>query len=132
MTVAGDYVFTIEVSDLTHTVVRELTVPVYPPNPSAPVISNAIASPANVILPDDTTLLSANTSDADGDPLSHWWSVKSKPAGTSPVFSAQSSPSTNVTGLTAAGTYVFTLSVVDRTRFAKRDVTVTVLDHAGN
>jgi O-glycosyl hydrolase len=132
MTVAGDYLFTIEVSDPTHTVVRELTVPVYPSNPSAPVISSAVALPANVILPDDTTLLSVNTSDADGDQLSHWWSVKSKPAGSSPEFSAQSLPSTNVTGLTAAGTYIFTLSVVDRTRFAKRDVTVTVLDNAGN
>jgi O-glycosyl hydrolase len=132
MTVAGDYVFRIEVSDPTHTVVQELTVPVYPPNPSAPVISNAIASPATIILPDDMTRLSANTSDADGDPLSHWWSVKSKPAGSSPVFSAQSSPSTNVTGLTAAGTYIFTLSVVDRTKFSKRDVTVTVMDHARN
>jgi O-glycosyl hydrolase len=132
MTVAGDYVFTIEVSDPTHTVVRELTVPFYPPNPSTPVISSAIASPARVTLPTETTLLSATTSDADGDPLSHWWSVKSKPAGSSPAFSTQSSPNTNVTGLTAAGTYIFTLSVVDRTKFARRNVTVTVLDSDGN
>ena len=132
MTVTGDYIFTVEVSDPTHTVVRELTVPVYPPNPSAPVISNAVASPAVITLPADATRLSANTSDADGDSLSHWWSVKSKPAGSSPAFSAQNSSSTNVTGLTTAGTYILTLSVVDQTKFTKRDVTVTVLDNAGN
>lgn len=132
MTVAGDYLFQLELSDPTHTVAESLTVTVYPRNPSAPVISNAVASPAGVTFPANATWLSATTSDADGDPLSHWWSVKSKPAGASPAFSAQGSPSTNVTGLTAAGTYIFTLSVVDRTRFAKRDVTVTVTDRAGN
>jgi O-glycosyl hydrolase len=127
LTVAGDYVFTVEVSDPTHTVVRELTVPVYPPNPSAPTISSATASPATIALGADGTRLTATTRDADGDPISHWWSVKSKPARTSPVFSAQSSANTEVTGLTEPGAYVFTLNVVDRTKFTKQDVTVTVL-----
>jgi len=131
MTVAGDYVFGLEVSDPTHTVLENLTVTVYPPNPSAPTISSATASPAMITLGADGTRLLATTRDADGDPISHWWSVKSKPAGASPAFSAQGSPSTDVTGLTAAGVYVFTLSAVDRTRFTKRDVTVTVLDRGG-
>jgi O-glycosyl hydrolase len=128
MSVAGDYVFRIELSDPTHTVSQNLTVTVYPENPSAPVISNAAASPATLTLPADQTSLSASTSDPDGDPVSHWWSVKSAPAGAWPEFSAQGSPSTTVTGLTVPGTYVLTLSVVDRTRFTKGDVTVTVLD----
>ncbi|OHB80175.1 MAG: hypothetical protein A2Z25_02325 [Planctomycetes bacterium RBG_16_55_9] len=132
MTVAGDYVFMLDVSDPTHTVSESLTVTVYPLNPSAPTISNATASPATITLGADSTRLQATTHDADGDPISHWWSVKSKPAGAAPVFSAQGSPSTLVTGLTAPGAYVFTLHAVDRTRFAKRDVTVTVLDSGRN
>ncbi|MCL5282187.1 MAG: hypothetical protein M1376_20040 [Planctomycetes bacterium] len=128
LTIAGDYIFQIEVSDPTHTVAAKLPVTVYPPNPSAPTIANALASPATLTLPVETTRLSATTSDADGDPLSHWWSVKSKLAGAAPAFSAQGSPSTTVTGLTVPGTYVFTLTVVDRTKVAKQDVTVTVLD----
>ncbi len=128
LTVAGEYVFQVEVRDPTHTVATKLTVTVYPPNPSTPTISSATASPATITLPVQTTGLSATTSDPDGDPLSHWWSVKSKPAGAAPVFSAQGSPNSDVTGLTVPGTYVFTLRAVDRTRVAQRDVTVTVLD----
>jgi O-glycosyl hydrolase len=128
MTVAGDYVFQLELSDPTHTVAAELTVTVYPANPSAPTIVNAVAAPAAITLPAGTTRLSATTGDPDGDPISHWWSVKSKPAGAEPVFSAQGSPSSDVSGLTAPGTYVFTLHVVDRTKAAQRDVTVTVKD----
>jgi hypothetical protein len=128
MAVAGDYVFQIELSDPSHTVSQKLTVTVYPPNPSAPAISNAAASPATLTLPTETTRLSATTSDPDGDPLSHWWSVKSGPAGAAPAFSAQGSANSDVTGLTVPGTYVFTLRAVDRTKVAERDVTVTVLD----
>jgi len=132
MAVAGDYVFNLELSDPTHTASESLTVTVHPQNPSAPVILNAVASPATIAIPSDGTSLSAATSDPDGDPVSHWWSVKSKPAGTVPAFSAQGSSSTNVGGLTEPGVYVFTLSVVDRTRFSKRDVTVTVSDRGRN
>lgn len=127
MTIAGDYIFQLELSDPAHTVSENLTVTVYSQNPSAPTILNAVASPATVTLPAEATGLSATTGDPDGDPISHWWSVKSKPGGTAPAFSAQGSASTDVTGLTAPGTYVFTLNVVDRTKVTRRDVTVTVL-----
>jgi len=131
MTVAGDYVFELVVSDPTHAVLENLTVPVYPRNPSAPVISSATASPATIALGDDTRL-QATARDADGDPISHWWSIKSKPSGATPIFSSQGSPNTLVTGLTEPGAYVFTLSVVDRTRFTKRDVAVIVVDRGRN
>lgn len=127
MTVAGDYVFRLELSDPTHTVSQDLTVTVYPRNPSAPVIRSAAASPATVALATGGTQLSAVTSDPDGDPISHWWSVKSAPAGVYVEFSAQGSSSTTVSGLNAPGVYVFTLNVVDRTKFARQDVSVTVL-----
>ena len=126
LTVAGDYVFRFTASDGTNSVSTDLTVRVHPENPNAPVITNAQASPALITLPTSSTTLSAVTSDADGDPLSHWWSVKNKPAGANPVFSDQGAATTTVSGLTVAGDYVFTLVVVDRTRYDQADVTVTV------
>lgn len=131
MTVPGDYVFSFDVTDPTHTVSEELTVPVYPANPSAPLIKSITASPSELTLPASSrTLLSATTSDPDGDMISHWWSVKSAPSGSSPVFADEGSSETGVTRLTIPGTYVFTLTVVDRTKYATRDVTVTVRGHA--
>lgn len=127
MTVAGDYVFRFEVSDPAHTVSKELTVPVYPENLSAPFIKSAAASPPSLTLPATSrTLLSATTGDRDGDLISHWWSVKSAPTGARPVFADAGSPQTHVTCLTVPGTYVFTLTVVDRTRYVTGDVTVAV------
>jgi hypothetical protein len=135
MTMAGDYVFEFAVSDPTHTVPETLIVPVYPVN-SAPVISNANALPETLMFPNDSTLLSATTSDPDGDTITHWWKVKTVPAGATPVFAKQGSPNTIVGNLTSAGKYVFTLTVVDRTKFTEKDVTVTVVapgvDEEGN
>jgi len=130
MTVAGDYVFKFEVSDPGRTVSENLTVTVYPAN-TAPVIASATASPASLQLPDSATSLSATTSDPDGDVISHWWSVKSCPAGAAPVFARQGSANTAVMSLTGEGKYVFTLTVVDRTKSATKDVTVTVQGGAG-
>jgi len=133
MTVAGDYVFRFEASDPTHTVSEELTVPVYPANPSAPFIKSAVASPSSPTLPTTSrTLLSATTGDRDEDVISHWWSVKSAPEGAAPVFSKRGSPETNVTCLTVPGTYVFTLTVVDRTKYTTKDVTVNVGGHVAS
>ncbi len=125
ITVPGDYVFAFEASDPTHTVSETLTVPVYPQN-TTPVIREAKATPADIALPDAETSLSAMTSDPDGDVITHWWRVKSQPAGAEPAFGKQGGRDTQVTGLSKAGTYVFTLTVVDRTEFAQQDVAVTV------
>ena len=126
ITIAGDHVFRFEVRDGTHTVSESLTVPVYPVN-AAPVIETVKASPARLTLPTHTTALSATTRDPDGDVISHWWRVKRAPAAAKPVLATQGRRDTKVSGLTAAGTYAFTLTVVDRTKVAKRDVTVTVV-----
>jgi len=127
MTVPGDYVFRFEVSDPTHTVSELLKVTVYPEN-TAPVISSLAASPASITLPVKSTNLSATTSDPDGDTITHWWSVKSAPAAARPVFTSPGSANTVVKALTAPGTYVFTLAVIDRTKVTTRDVTVTVVE----
>jgi hypothetical protein len=121
----GNHVFKFEVGDGTNTVAEHLTVPVYPAN-TAPVIERAEASPAELVLPDSRTTIAAVTRDPDGDLLSHWWRVKSSPAGARLAFTQQGGRDTKVSGLTVAGTYVFELTVVDRTRFVTRDVVVTV------
>lgn len=125
MTVAGDYVFRLHASDSTHTVFKDLTVHVYPLN-RAPVISGASASPAELTLPASRTTLSARMSDPDGDKMGQFWSVKSAPAGVDCALTNQSSAATKAIGLTAAGEYVFTLTVVDRSEVSTREVTVTV------
>jgi hypothetical protein len=70
--------------------------------------------------------LSATTSDPDGDVISHWWRVKKRPPGSRVVFEKQGARDTSVTGLTVEGPYVFELTVVDRTRFTRKAVTLTV------
>ena len=121
----GDHVLRFQASDGTHTVSQQLTVPVYPLN-RAPVIEAVRASPARLTLPKTSTLLSATTRDPDGDTISHWWRVRRHPGGARPVFASQGRRDTEVSGLSVAGTYVFTLTVVDRTKFARRDVTAVV------
>jgi hypothetical protein len=125
ITVAGDHVFRFEVSDGANTVSEELTVPVYPLN-AAPVIRSAQASPASLALPASTATLSAATSDPDGDVITHWWRVKTAAPGAKPAFANQGGQDTKVTGLSIPGTYVFTVTAVDRTEFATRDVSVVV------
>jgi len=125
LTVAGDHVIRLEVSDPTHTVAESLTVHVYPPN-KPPVITDAAASPARVLPPESKATLSAKTSDPDGDVITHWWTVQRAPAGAKPVFEKQGAPATAVSGLTVEGAYVFTLTAVDRTMPTRASVTVLV------
>ncbi|MCY2953913.1 MAG: hypothetical protein NTU53_18380 [Planctomycetota bacterium] len=127
---AGDHLFRFEANDGTHTVSENLTVPVYPVN-SAPVIESVRAVPASLTLPESTAALSARTSDPDGDTISHWWRVKSCPAGAKVWFDKQGGRNTSVSELTVAGKYVFELTVVDRTRFTTREVVVAVQAREG-
>ena len=125
LTVPGDYVFRLTTTDGPNTVWEELTVPVYPVN-AAPVIQKASAEPAALTLPRSDVALSAVTSDPGGDVLTHWWRVRRAPAGAKLLFGKQGGRDTVVTGLTVAGRYVFSLTVIDRTKSATRDVTVVV------
>ena len=130
ITVAGDHVFRLEVRCGPHTVAEELTVPVYPAN-AAPGIETVKATPATLTLPAAATALSATTRDPGGDVISHWWRVTRKPAGSAPVFAKQGGRDTKVSGLSVAGVYVFTLTVVDRTKAARKDVTAVVHPKGG-
>jgi hypothetical protein len=66
MTVPGDYVFQVKLSDPSHTVAEKLIVTVDPPNPSAPTIMDAAAAPATLTLAVAATRLSATSRDPDG------------------------------------------------------------------
>jgi hypothetical protein len=125
LTVAGDYVFRFEVSDPTHTVAQTLTVPVHPEN-AAPTIDAIAATPAALALPATAASLTATTGDPDEDVVSHWWRVQAAPLRATPVFAKQGCRDTQVSGLSQPGTYVFSLTAVDRSKFATREVTVTV------
>jgi hypothetical protein len=125
LTVAGDYVFRVTAQDSTHSVSTNHTLTVYPIN-TAPVIANVSASPSVITLPFSESILSGETSDPEGDILSHWWSVRSAPAGAWPVFANQGAKTTMVRGLIKPGAYVFRLTVVDRASFRTSDITVTV------
>ena len=125
LTVAGDYVVRLEVSDPTHTVSEDLTVHVYPTN-KPPVIQDAVATPARLLPPETKATLSAKTSDPDGDVITHWWTVQRAPAGAKPVFEKQGAAATAVSGLTVEGTYVFTLAAIDRAAPARANVTLLV------
>jgi len=125
ITTSGPHVFRFEVNDGTNTVAEQLTVPVYPVN-SAPIIQAVQAAPAMLTPPHSITLLSATTSDPEGDVISYWWRVKRSPAGVKLAFTKQGGRETKVSGLTAEGSYVFELTVVDRTKFTTKEVVVTV------
>ncbi len=131
MSVAGEYRFLYRATDPGGTSADTLSVTVFPVNDHAPVVSSITASPG-ISVNADTVTLTAATSDADGDGISHWWKVKSAPTGATPHFGRQGGPVTGVGGMNEAGTYVFTLTVVDRTRYATRDVTIQATGATAN
>ncbi|MBS1911216.1 MAG: hypothetical protein JST22_04460 [Bacteroidetes bacterium] len=126
MTVPGDYVFQIAVSDRSHApVTAQVVCTVHQPN-TPPVIGAVAASPGVLSLPATATRLTATTSDREGDLLRHWWVVKSAPAGAHPVFAHQGLPNSDVGNLTVPGIYTFTLRAFDDISMTTKDVTVTV------
>lgn len=125
MTVPGDYVFQVAVSDRHHNpVTARVVCTVRPPN-TPPVIRSIAAAPALVSVAAGMTHLTAETSDAEGDLLRHWWVVKSAPPGARPVFNHQGLPDTTVSHLTP-GAYTFELRVFDDISMTTKDVEVKV------
>ena len=131
MTVAGDYVFRFEVTDGHNTVHKDHTVTVHPEN-RAPSVVRVAAAPRTLTLPETEATLTAETADPDGDTITHWWWTKRMPKGVKPSFTDPGRASTRVTGLVVPGDYVFTVTVVDRTKATERDVKLTVLDRNGD
>ncbi len=126
MTVPGDYLFQINVTnpgrpDLT----AQIVCTVHDAS-SAPIISSIVAAPASVTLPANAIQLSAVTSGSTNQPLRHWWTVKASPAGAEPQFNHQGTPSTTVSNLLLPGSYTFTLRVFDDLHMTTKDKTINV------
>lgn len=126
MIVPGDYVFQINVTNPGHAdLVAQIICTVHPAS-LPPVITSITPTPAVLTLPDNTSLLTAVTSDPEGDLLRHWWVVTSAPGGAHPVFDHQGLRVTNVSGLDVVGSYTFTLRAFDDLHMTTQNVSVVV------
>jgi len=121
----GTYVFQITVTDDDGQVSSDqMTLQVTAAN-VAPTVN--AGSDQTFELPTSTTSLSGTASDSDGFIQSTSWTVISSPAGSSPTIANPNSLSSNVSGLTVAGTYVFRLTAVDNDGAISSDeMTITV------
>jgi len=126
MTVPGDYVFQIGVTNPGHPDLAARVVCTVNPASSAPVIGSIMASPARLISPASRARLSAVTSGSTNQVLRHWWAVKSAPVGAEPFFDHQGLSNTTVSNLVLPGTYVFTLRVFNDRHMSTSDLTLTV------
>jgi hypothetical protein len=126
MTVPGDYVFQINVTNPGHPdLVGQCIFTVHPAS-EGPIINSASATPPFVTLPTDSSKLTSATIDTAGQLLRYWWAIKTVPAGAKPIFDHQGLATTNVSGLTIPGNYTFTLNTFDDLHMSQKDVTVIV------
>jgi hypothetical protein len=79
----------------------------------APAIMTFKTVPGYLVAPASVATLIASANDAELDPHTFQWSVTSFPAGAAPIIASPNTASTSVSGLTVAGTYVFTIDVSD-------------------
>lgn len=126
LTVAGEYLFSVAVSDRGQTVTRNVMTTVFPGNkPPVPVdVHNRI--PVMVILPTTGTELRAGAWDLEGDPLTFLWSIVSQPAGAVALLESPTKPKCKVSNMSMAGNYVFKFQVSDPTHTVSENLTVTV------
>ena len=126
MTVPGDYVFQVNVTNPGHPDLTATIICTVHPASSPPVISSITASPVATTVLTGSSLLTAVTSDPEGDLLRHWWVVTAAPAGAYPVFDHQGLKISNVNGMTVPGSYTFTLRCFDDLHMVTRNITITV------
>jgi hypothetical protein len=123
LTVTGQYVFTVAVSDGAGVVQRDVMFNVYSGNQPPLLIDVHNRIPANMIHPASSTLLKAKGIDLEGDPLTFVWSLVSQPAGAA----ASIDPNTDwASDMSAAGDYVFRVELSDPTHTVSQDLQVTV------
>ena len=105
---------------------------VYPhPGPNLPpTMVGWRAEPYFLKTPARRVRLAAAAQDPDRDRLSYSWSVTGQPSGAKVTLADPQSATTETSGLTVPGRYVFTIAVRDGTNEVKRDVRLNV--YAGN
>jgi len=126
LSVPGDYVFAVAVSDGRRTVTRRVLVRAFDGNqPPVPTdVHNRI--PVWVRVRDGGTLLRSGAWDIEKDPLTFRWSVLSQPAGADARLETPEEAACRVTNMTVPGDYVFRLQVSDPTHTVAVEHTVPV------
>jgi hypothetical protein len=131
MTVPGDYLFQINVTNPGHPDLTAQILCTVNPASSPPVISSITASPSGVTSPTNSLQLSAITSGSTNQPLRHWWAMKAAPAGAKPVFDHQGATNTMVSNLILPGSYTFTVRAFDDLHMTTQDKTINVIGASG-
>ncbi len=126
LSVPGEYLFAVEVSDGEHAVERRLMVPVFAENqPPVPVdVHNRI--PVMVSVREGRTELRGGGRDVEGDTLTIRWSIASQPPGANALLETPGEQKCQVTGLTVPGDYVFRFELSDPTHTVAEELTVPV------
>jgi hypothetical protein len=86
------------------------------------------ASPGFLVAPTNTATVSVIANDAELAALTYRWSVTNQPAGANAVFANSNAATTAVSGLTAAGTYVFNVNVSDGVNVSSKQVYLVAYD----
>ncbi len=107
-----------------------LTVYPHPGRNLPPTVVEWKAEPTFLKTPASGVMLSAAAQDPDLDRLSYSWSVTGQPSGVKARLADPQSATTEASGLTLPGRYVFTVAIRDGAHEVKRDVQLNV--YAGN
>jgi len=107
-----------------------LTISPQPDKNMPPTAVEWKAEPSFLKTPASRVRLSATAQDPELDRLSYSWSVTTQPAGANATLADPQSATTEASGLTASGRYVFTVTIGDGTSEVKRDVLPNV--YTGN
>jgi hypothetical protein len=126
MTVTGDYVFQINVTNPGNPDLIAQIICTVNPATSPPVISSITATPPTMTLPTNAIQFFAVTSGSTNQPLRHWWAITTVPAGANPQFDHQGLPNTTVSNLVIPGNYTFNLRVFDDLHMTTQNETVVV------
>jgi O-glycosyl hydrolase len=126
LTVPGEYVFAVDVSDGPHKVTREVFLRSHAAN-AAPIIHSVhYRLPDVLVWPASSTGLRSGVVDIDGNSTSVTWSVISQPGGANVVIATPSQIASDVSGLTAIGDYVFRVTARDGVNTSFKDLSVKV------
>jgi len=128
LSVPGEYVFAVTVSDGAHSVERRLMAPVFAGNRPPVLVDVHNRIPVRVTVRDAKTLLRGGARDVEGDALSFRWSVVAAPEGAEVVLEAQEGAAWQATGLTVPGDYVFRLEASDAEHTVAEELTVPVTE----
>ena len=126
LSVPGDYLFEVAVSDATHKVNKQVKVTVFADNQPPVILDLHNRLPVTVIQPASGTTICGAALYLEGDPVTYQWSVIRQPQGASVVLDKPTEPRCPVTNMTVAGEYVFKVEVKEPKHTVSKDLTVTV------